>query len=107
MSSNTPKDKDVFYVKRVIGLPKDIIEYTDVGQLYINGELIDEKNYVHPNSRQSHEQQKSFGPVEIPEGSLFVLGDNRLNSSDSREWGLVPEENVLGKAMFKWFSEIH
>ena len=46
----------------------------------------------------------SYGPVYVPEGQLFVMGDNRFRSSDSREWDFVPHENILGRAMFVWLS---
>lgn len=78
------------YIKRVIGLPGDQIHIMD-GQVSVNGELLIEPYLSISTSRG--------GDWEIPENSLFVMGDNRNNSSDSRSWGMVPMENVIGKAL--------
>jgi signal peptidase I len=55
-------------------------------------------------TRKHKSQFADMEPIIIPEGQLFVMGDNRDNSSDSRSWGFLPVENVLGKAMFVWLS---
>ena len=77
------------YIKRVIGLPGDEVRVGD-GKVYINGEPLNEP-YIKapPNYANSW---------LVPPDSLFVLGDNRNNSSDSHSWGMVPLENVIGKA---------
>lgn len=79
------------FVKRVIGLPGDVVLIED-GIVRINGEPIEEPYVVFEDGR-------SHGPFEVPEGRLFVLGDNRPNSSDSRfTLGYIDEERVVGRA---------
>jgi signal peptidase I len=121
------KDKpDVDYIKRVVGLPGDRIGYFDK-TIYINGdpvgqELRDKTMDVRAISpagselRFEHlgddghmilvEPDKRLveGETVVPEGHYFVMGDNRDNSNDSRYWGTVPEENLVGKAFFIWMS---
>jgi signal peptidase I len=80
-------------IKRVIGLPGEVVEVRN-GQVFINDRLLQEP-YVAIPARYSHP------PVPIPEGSLFVLGDNRNNSSDSHNWGPLPRERIVGRA---WIS---
>lgn len=87
-----PENED--FVKRVIGLPGDVVELHD-GQLYVNGAKVDEP-YLNPEKDTS-----PYGPVTVPDGMLFVLGDNRAHSGDSRfepptGVGLVPEDAVIG-----------
>jgi len=77
------------YIKRVIGLPGDHLRI-EAGQVYVNGILLSEP-YTPVATNHG-------GEWDVPEGSLFVMGDNRNNSSDSRAWGMVPLENVIGKA---------
>ena len=88
------------YVKRCIGTPGDIIELKN-NMLYVNGERIVEE-YIKlkpPTPRWS-----SFGPVKVPEGQLLMLGDNRNWSADSRDWGFLPEQNIIGVVEFVYFS---
>ena len=88
-----PRDPSRALVKRVIGLPGDVIEI-DTGQVIRNGERLEEPYIVHSDAR-------SFEVVRVPEDSYYVLGDNRLVSSDSRHWGFVSDEYVVGRA---WLS---
>ena len=86
------KEKD--YVTRVIGLPGETIEIKD-NRVYIDGELLEEdylrKDLVYPD----------YGPVNISEGAVFVLGDNRPNSVDSRSIGEIKTESIKGKIVFR------
>jgi len=84
------------YIKRVIGLPGDVVEI-DQGSVIVNGQRLDEP-YLNAAA-----DTRSFGPVSVPDGMLFVLGDNRLVSGDSRfprpeGVGYVPVDKVIGKA---------
>lgn len=86
---------DIYWVKRVIGLPGDVILLSD-GIVYRNGEALSEE-YI------NHEEYPVYEDTEItvPEGYLWVMGDNRNHSSDSRVIGCVPVENVIGKLKFR------
>ena len=88
-----PRDTSRALVKRVIGLPGDVIKIED-GQVIRNGERLNEPYVVHGDTR-------SLEPVVVSDGSYYVLGDNRLVSSDSRDWGLVSDERIIGRA---WLS---
>jgi len=83
-----PLDMERTLVKRVIGLPCEQIEIKD-GIVYINGSPMEEP-YIKGTT-------SSFTKTDIPEGYYFVMGDNRQASSDSRSWGPLPEENIIGR----------
>jgi len=86
----SPQAPNLDLIKRVIGLPGDTVRIFD-GKVQINGETLQEP-YIAAAPVYNGEWQ-------VPEGNLFVLGDNRNDSSDSHAWGLLPIENVIGKAI--------
>ncbi|MEJ7900986.1 MAG: signal peptidase I [Thermomicrobiales bacterium] len=91
------------YIKRVIGVPGDTIQIRDNG-VYINGiELVEP--YLDEGKETVCRESSNYycGPLDIPEGSVIVLGDNRDASEDSRVFGLVPIENIIGKAWITYW----
>ncbi|MBR8829554.1 MAG: signal peptidase I [Gomphosphaeria aponina SAG 52.96 = DSM 107014] len=83
------------FIKRVIGLPGDTVEVKG-GRVYINDQPLGEK-YI------EEEPNYDYGPVTVPNDQYLVLGDNRNNSYDSHYWGFVPQENLIGKAMVRFW----
>ena len=122
-----PPDPSIDYIKRVVGLPGDKILYQDK-QLYINGQKLDMtylNDYTYESAGLNQVHAKRFkeqlgdvqhdvlleedsmsreGAFEVPAGHYFAMGDNRDNSRDSRYWGFVPEQNLVGKAFFIWWN---
>ena len=88
-----PKDESVLFVKRVIALPGQRLNITQ-GHVYVDGKRMAE-TYLPANLQGFTEGNFE---ITIPEKMYFVMGDNRLNSSDSRVWGFVPRKNIKGKA---------
>jgi signal peptidase I len=122
-----PNNPDINFIKRVIAIPGDTVRYKNK-LLYINDVLVEEvllssdKNLNYSQARLYQENldglehyiQKRFGVEEhnkqtlwqIPEGQYFVMGDNRDNSNDSRFWGTVPDELVVGRAFAIWMHKL-
>ncbi len=92
-----PDDTSQTYIKRIIGLPGDVVDI-NLGRIYLNGETV-------PMSEEYLKDlpKGDFGPFTVPEDSYFVLGDNRLDSWDSRYWNntFVQEDQIIGKAWLR------
>lgn len=99
--SPTEPEKD--FIKRIIGTPGDTILIKN-GSVYINGKQLDESAYLKPSVRTNPGSfLKENQELKTPNDEYFVLGDNRSNSSDSREWGFVPKTSIIGKSFFVYW----
>lgn len=122
-----PQDPSIDYIKRVVGLPGETVELRH-NEVFINNrpmprehvgsyhgspderdsdselwhETLDDKQ--HEALQDGNRTPQNFGPIVVPEGNVFVMGDNRDNSSDSRVWGTVAHELIKGKALVVWWS---
>ena len=93
-----PNDPSKRYVKRVIGVPGDLVRIDDDGRVFINGDQVEE-----PYLSDEYTQLPDAMPTtRVADHHYFVMGDNRDNSSDSRAWGLVPERYICGEAVFRF-----
>lgn len=97
-----PDDESQLFVKRVIGLPGETVEIKD-GKVYINGSETPLDDSFTPDTPTG-----DYGPYVVPEGSYFMLGDNRNHSGDSRFWKqpYVEKEKIVGKAIFRYFPGV-
>ncbi len=101
-----PLDRRKDYIKRVIGLPGDRVEIVDK-VVYINGKPLREPYVQHTDPRiipRGVQPRDNYGPVVVPPGHYFVMGDNRDSSYDSRFWGFVSRKAFIGKALIIYFS---
>lgn len=98
----SPKNPDIDYIKRIIGLPGDTLVVKS-GRLYINDMLADESYVATITNLWEGGYMKDGLPVIVPEGMIFVMGDNRPRSSDSREFGPVPLESIIGDVFYRYY----
>lgn len=95
-----PQNTETDYVKRVVGLPGDTILVRG-GRVLLNGQPTQEPFIRLDDASPT---MRDFGPITVPPGNLFCMGDNRDHSSDGRFWGFVPRSLVKGQAFLIWFS---
>jgi len=101
-----PLEPEKDFIKRVIGVPGDTVRIVNK-KLYINGAEAQDPHAVYKEDTLlpgDAQKRDNFGPITVPPGKIFVLGDNRDRSLDSRFWGFVPLEDVKGKAFIIYWS---
>ncbi|MBI5167059.1 MAG: signal peptidase I [candidate division NC10 bacterium] len=101
-----PQDEGRDFIKRVIGLPGETVEVRQK-RVYINGRLLEEPYAIHQDSAvydNPHSPRDNYEPILVPEGSLFMMGDNHDHSMDSRFWGFLDQKKVKGKAFIIYWS---
>lgn len=108
----SPTEGSIPFVKRVIAVGGDTVELKNKS-VYVNGEKLDEQYKIHVDQTTYYEDpwtpeelkiRDNYGPITVPENSYFVMGDNRDNSNDSRYWGCITSNDIIGKPLFVYWS---
>ena len=100
-----PNDKSVDYIKRVVGVPGDVIEVRNK-QLYRNNIAVEESYIIHDDPYPAA-RRDNMKPLTVPPGKVFVMGDNRDHSEDSRFWGFVDKDTIHGRAIVIYWSSVN
>ena len=112
LAFKSPTDEAIPFVKRIIGVPGDTLQLRNK-DLYVNGMKLDEPYKIHVDSTVYEDEtgtpeelkiRDNYGPVTVPPNHYFVMGDNRDNSNDSRYWGFITWDEVIGKPLFVYWS---
>lgn len=100
-ATHCPEGTGCDFIKRVIGLPGETVEVKN-DAIYINGQRLPEK-YLPSDFVTKPGAYSASGPKTVPQNSYYAVGDNRNHSSDSRTWGPVPFQNIVGKVFFRYW----
>lgn len=98
----SPGNPDIEYIKRIIGIPGDVVMIKD-SEVYVNGRQLKEDYIADKTNLWEGGFSKNGEGTKVADGMLFVMGDNRPRSSDSREFGLITEESVIGQVFYRYF----
>lgn len=103
----SPKNADIDYIKRIIGLPAERVKISG-GRVFVNGSILSESEYLDPSIYTGPESFLAENrEIVVPQGQYFVMGDNRPHSSDSRDFGTVAPSEFIGKVFFRYWPMDH